>query len=64
MKDISFIHYRKININHMINVLKWVKKVKSPFLKKILGNINRHRWSFAPIIIGVEVGFSDGWSEW
>ena len=26
MKDISFIHYRKININNMVNVLKIKQK--------------------------------------
>ena len=40
------------------------EKVNNPFLKKVLGNIKRHRWIFAPIIIGVGVGLSDGWSEW
>ena len=40
------------------------EKVNNPFLKKILGNVKRHRWVFAPIMIGVGVGLSDGWSEW
>ena len=40
------------------------EKVKNSFLKKIFGNVKRHRWTFAPIMIGVGVGLSDGWSEW
>ena len=26
--------------------------------------IKRHNWAIAPIIIGLSIGFSDGWSEW
>jgi len=40
------------------------EKVNNPILKKIFGNVKRHRWAFAPIMIGVGHGLSDGWSEW
>ena len=26
--------------------------------------IKTHHWEFVPIIIGIKVGLSDGWSEW
>ena len=40
------------------------EKFNNPFLKKIFGKVKRHRWTFAPIMIGIGIGLSDGWSEW
>ncbi len=40
------------------------EKFSNPFLKKIFGKVKRHRWTFAPIMIGIGIGLSDGWSEW
>jgi len=40
------------------------EKVNNPILKKVFGNVKRHRWVYTPIVIGIGVGLSDGWSEW
>lgn len=43
---------------------KWAEYVENRFLKKVFGKVKRHRWAYIPIIIGIGVGLSDGWSEW
>ena len=43
---------------------KLAEKVNNKLLKKILGNIKRHRWGEFSVLIGIGVGLSDGWSEW
>ena len=54
-----------LDIYHGIHMhFKWAEKVNNKYLKKILGKVSRHRWMEMPILIGVGIGLSNGWSEW
>lgn len=43
---------------------RMAENIEDSFFKKVFGTVKRHSWVYAPILIGIGVGFSNGWSEW